>query len=173
MGIPRRAAQNWPTLGGICAKKIPNGRCDVGLRAANMYIVSVENRETLTTDCPRRASACWSQNWLTVRGIFCLWAPLEPRPETARNRRGGARDPSCTYRDGAISYSTVEVRGTLHILIVMAPLAIIRRGVPTQSRTSRSSKPLIFLMILIRNRYFFNPGRSLPLAPGRPGTQNG
>ena len=40
------------------------------------------------------------------------------------------------------------------------------------SRTSRHPKPLIFLLILIRNRYFFSPGRSLPLAPGCPGTRN-
>ena len=41
-----------------------------------------------------------------------------------------------------------------------------------RSRKPRHSKPLIFLMILIRNRYFFNPGRSWPLAPGRPGSRN-
>ena len=41
-----------------------------------------------------------------------------------------------------------------------------------RSRTSRHSKPLIFLMLLIRNRYVFSPGRSLPLAPGCPATPN-
>ena len=41
-----------------------------------------------------------------------------------------------------------------------------------RSRMPRHSKPLIFLLILIRNQYFFSPGRSWPLAPGRPGTRN-
>ena len=41
-----------------------------------------------------------------------------------------------------------------------------------RSRTSRHSKPLIFLMLLIRNRYFFSPVRSWPLALGRPGSPN-
>ena len=55
-----------------------------------------------------------------------------------------------------------------------------KKSIPFQSRpllagrfrTSRHAKPLIFLKLLIRNRYFFSPGRSWPLALGRPGSPN-
>ena len=55
-----------------------------------------------------------------------------------------------------------------------------KKTIPFQSRpllagrfrTSRHAKPLIFLKLLIRNRYFFSPVRSWPLALGRPGSPN-
>ena len=146
-----------------------------------MYIVSVENKITLRTDGPHRVSGLAPTSILAIGGNFASGPPpaarttSRNRPETARNRpkqARGARDPSYVYRDGAISDNTAGVRGTLHMFSVMAPLVVTRRGLPTQTRTSRRSKPLIFLLILIRNRYFFSPGRSWPLAPGRPGTRN-
>ena len=184
----------------------------MGLRAANMYIVSVENRETLRTDGPHRVSGLAPTSRILYHGNFASGPPrpLEPRPEPSRNRpkqksslhvltymfepvyqqmKAPSTDihvRTCTSTDAAPcrslpllaapcrSLPDAPALKTVDFLVVFIKNSIPFQSRPllaARSRTPRHSEPLIVL-ILIRNRYFFSPGRSLPLAPGRPGTRN-
>ena len=96
---PPLGAQNWPTVRLILKNQTPKsslfktkGR---GLRAANMYIFSVEKKRNLRTDGPQFWLAIRPTSILVIGGNFASGPPPAARttsrtvpkpPETARNK---------------------------------------------------------------------------------------
>ena len=91
---PPLGAQNWPTVRGILKNQTPKsslfkakGR---GLRAANMYIFSVENKRNLRTDGPQFWLAIRPTSILAIGGNFASGPPpgrsnhVPKPPETPR-----------------------------------------------------------------------------------------
>ena len=86
---PPLGAQNWPTVRGILKNQTPKsslfktkGR---GLRAANMYIFSVEKKRNLRTDGPQFWLAIRPTSILVIGGNFASGPPPAART-TSRNR---------------------------------------------------------------------------------------
>ena len=81
---------------GTCALN-PIDRWDRGLRAADMYIVSVEKKRNLRTDGPHRVSVMAPTSILAIGGNFASGPPPAART-TSRNRPETARNPEVEKR---------------------------------------------------------------------------